>query len=409
MSHVEPPIDTSRSPSTRRVYISRFQCHGLFIALLLLSFCELSGCEGRNPTGEPSKPKQSSSDAGVKSPPTPVEVTEVIRGSITSTLRSVSILEPKERASIRSLISGMITRLHVEEGEHVKAGEHLAQLSRPGASSLIQQASSSYRKAKRDATRIQGLVAQGIAPREELNQAIFQRDQSALELRRLRAEAKNEKIVSPISGVVVHRPLYRGEAVSPGQLIYEVMDLSEVFAPLHLPDRWANKVRVGMKARLLDREGNPLHSEAEVSKVSPIIDSQSGTFKVWVSPTSSSRSASKSTRKRPVTPQDTLLKPGLFVTVEVNLDTHDQALLVPREAIMSREGVTRVATVRDGKAHIVTVKRGYEDARHSEIISPLSEGEVVITFGQQGLEEGTEVNVTSRSSDPEHPIDSLKR
>ena len=65
-------------------------------------------------------------------------------------------------------------------------------ITRPGAKSLIRKAASLYRKSKHDVKQLESLVKKGLAPREELTQARFNRDQSGIELTRLREEAKNE-------------------------------------------------------------------------------------------------------------------------------------------------------------------------------------------------------------------------
>lgn len=332
---------------------------------------------------------------------TPVEVHRLTRGSISSSVKAVAILSPKERASVRSLISGLITELYTEEGDQVKAKQKLAHLSRPGAKSLIQKAIGLYQKSRRDVQRLKVLVKKGLAPREELTQAKFSRDQSALELTRLRDEAKNEQITSPINGVIVKRPVYRGETVSPGQVIFEVMDLSTVYAPLNLPDRWSTKVQEGMKASLYDRQGQLLSSDAVVTHVSPIIDANTGTFSVWVSPRPDHQRAKKSKRKTsrrkkhrsqksldPFTVNSSL-KPGLFVTVQVILDRKEDTVIMPRKAVTYTDGVPFVATVVDDRIKLVKIEIGYTERERLEVLSPLKKGDIVVTFGQRGLETGT--------------------
>lgn len=370
-----------------------------------------AGLSDQGPQPEQSPAQEAAASKTEETAPTPVEVSPVSRGVISSKLRAVSILEPKERASVRSLISGVVSELKVEEGDHVTSGELIAKISRPGAGSMLRQAASTYYKAKRDAQRIEGLVKRGLAPREELSQAKFQRDQSALELSRLRAESKNERITSPISGVVVSRALYRGETVSPGQQIVEVMDLSEVYAPLNLSDRWAHKIRRGLSAVMFDREGRPLTEGAQVARVSPVIDAETGTFKVWVSPQPPPKKRRKRGRRRrrsskrakaqgssnALDERSALLRPGLFVTVEMTVDRHEDALILPRDAVMYRDGVPFVAVVKEGRARLTQVKIGFTEDDLIELLEPLREGDLVVSFGQRGLEDGELVLITQAS------------
>ncbi|MAD60364.1 MAG: hypothetical protein CMH49_02470 [Myxococcales bacterium] len=328
----------------------------------------------------------------------PVEVHRLTLGTVRSTVKAVSILSPKEKASVRSLISGLLTELYVAEGDRVKAKQSLAMITRPGAKSLIRKAAGLYRKSKHDVQQLQSLVKKGLAPREELTQAKFNRDQSAIELTRLREEAKNETLRSPIAGVVVRRPLYQGETVSPGQAIFEIMDLSQIYAPLNLPDRWSTMIYEGMQARLYDREGQLLSAQAIVSHVSPIIDANTGTFSVWVSPklTTPPKNKRKRSHKKNRTNKiqhqfeiNSKLKPGLFVGAEITIGEHKNVLVIPREAVIYKDGNAQVSVVKNDRITIVDVTIGYQEAQVLEIISPLKVGDAVVTFGQRGLESGT--------------------
>ena len=372
---------------------------GLSFCLLSLTACSQSDVQKKQ-SAENKLVKDQREKTEKKERAIPVEVHRLSLGTVRATVKAVSILSPKEKASVRSLISGLVTELYVEEGDQVKPKQKLALITRPGAKSLIRKAASLYRKAKHDVKQLQNLVKKGLAPREELTQAKFNRDQTAIELTRLQEEAKNEILRSPIAGVVVNRPLYRGETVSPGQVIFEVMDLSNIYAPLNLPDRWSTKITEGMTAQLFDREGTLLSAQAHVSHVSPVIDANTGTFSVWVSPDtqatrkSTQKKKGKSKRskmkaqKEPNNPHKSKLKPGLFVSAEITLGEHKDVLVIPREAVIYKDGQAQVAVVRNDRITLVNVEIGYQESKVLELVSPLKLGDVVVTFGQRGLDTG---------------------
>ena len=369
----------------------------LSIVLLFSLFLPYSCVQQEQESTEQQKQKGAQRERAV-----PVEVHRLTLGTVRSTVKAVSILSPKEKASVRSLISGLLTELYVTEGDRVKAKQSLAMITRPGSKSLIRKAAGLYRKSQHDVRQLQGLVKKGLAPREELTQAKFNRDQSAIELTRLREEAKNETLRSPITGVVVSRTLYQGETVSPGQAIFEIMDLSQIYAPLNLPDRWSMMIYEGMQARLYNREGQLLSAQAIVSHVSPIIDANTGTFSVWVSPKlttppknkrkksrKNSRKKNKESKKQRQFEINSRLKPGLFVSAEITIGEHKDVLVIPREAVVYKDGNAQVAVVRDDRITIVDVTIGYQETQILEITSPLKVGDTVVIFGQRGLENGT--------------------
>lgn len=323
-------------------------------------------------------PAQGGTEAQEEDQSVPVEVTRVKRADISAIVRAVAVVEPIEKATIRALASGVLDQLKVDEGTRVNKGTKLAHIVRLGASSLLQKANDSYLKAKQDARRLKSLVDQGLAPVEEHRQATYQAQQSALDLRRLRQEAKNEKVESPIRGVITQRLINRGEQVNLGQALFEVMDLRSLRVPLFIPDQWASKLKEGLKVKLYNRQNELITDEAKVSLVSPIVHAQSGTIKVFVTP--------------PKGQQD--LKPGLFVSAEVVLDTKVAALTLPRHVLIYQDDEPYVVTVRDLKAKLIKVQLGYTQGDLVEIKSPLQEGDLVVSYGQRGLEDDSKLKIT---------------
>ena len=312
----------------------------------------------------------------------PVEVTQVKRRAISAVVRAVAVVEPKEKAMVRALASGVLSELKIDEGAKVKRGAKLAHITRLGASSLLQKSNDAYLKAKQDARRAKTLVDKGLAPVDEYRQAQHLAQQSALDLRRLRQEAKNEQVMSPIQGVITQRLINRGEQVSLGQALFEVMDLRELRIPLFIPDQWSSTLKSGLQVRLFDRQQGLITSEAKVSLVSPIVNAQSGTIKVFVTPPKGAQA----------------LKPGLFVSAEVILDTIPEALTLPRHVLMYRDDEPWVVVADGGRAKLVKVTLGYTQGDLVEVKSPLKEGTLVVSYGQRGLEEGALLKLSAEDA-----------
>jgi len=347
---------------------------------LALSCALLGGCAPREERAEGGRGAPERSEGAEEARAVPVEAVAVTRGDISAVVRAIAVVEPLERATVRALTAGVVTALDAEEGDRVRPRQRLAQLTRPGAGSLLQQASATHAKAQADAARLKGLADRGLAPLEELRQAEFQREQSALELRRLREEALNERVESPIEAVVTRRLAHRGEAVTAGQALFEVMDLRALRVPLLIPDQWAGQLRADLPARLYDRRGALLTGEARVERVSPVVEAETGAVRVFVSPPS------------PVS----ALRPGLFVSAEVILDTARGALLLPKAALLYKDDAPWVVLANDDVARLARVTLGYAEGDLVEVRAPLKEGDLVVSFGQRGLEEGARLKVTRR-------------
>ncbi|WP_033169560.1 efflux RND transporter periplasmic adaptor subunit [Selenomonas sp. ND2010] len=94
---------------------------------------------------------------------------------------------------------------------------------------------------------------------------------------------------------------------------------------------------------------------------------------------------------------DTLLKPGMFVQVQLNLGTPKTVLSVPQKAVLGQKGVQYVFTVEDGKAKKVRVETGDIVGDRIEIVAGAEEGMIVLTDNLDKLKDGNLVQLGEES------------
>ena len=87
------------------------------------------------------------------------------------------------------------------------------------------------------------------------------------------------------------------------------------------------------------------------------------------------------------------LRPGIFVSVRIITDTREQAVLVPKNAIVYDGEEQYVFAVRDSIAQRILLQPGYESAVEVEALVNFSAGDRVITVGQNGLKDGARVRL----------------
>jgi membrane fusion protein (multidrug efflux system) len=85
------------------------------------------------------------------------------------------------------------------------------------------------------------------------------------------------------------------------------------------------------------------------------------------------------------------LKPGMFAGVEIIMDAHKNALVVPNDAVMKDKKSSYVFINENGKARRADVSIGLDQDGYTEILSGLSGSEDVITTGQQFVRNGGKV------------------
>jgi membrane fusion protein (multidrug efflux system) len=91
----------------------------------------------------------------------------------------------------------------------------------------------------------------------------------------------------------------------------------------------------------------------------------------------------------------------MFGRIGVIYDVHEDALQIPRSAVIEDQGVASVFVVEDDHAVRRTVETGYGTKGMVEIVSGLQDGEQVITVGQAGLKQDSRVNVINQAGDTE--------
>ena len=117
--------------------------------------------------------------------------------------------------------------------------------------------------------------------------------------------------------------------------------------------------------------------QATVARISPVVDPDTGTFKITIE-------VSDPTRR---------LKPGMFGRINIVYDMHPQALQVPRSAIIDEAGETSVFIVEDEKAVRRLIRTGYTNKGHIEILDGLTGSEKLVVVGQAGLRDGSKVSI----------------
>jgi len=156
------------------------------------------------------------------------------------------LLEPGERAVIRSMMPGMVAGIYADEGAVVNAGQPVASLRSLKLESQLAHSRADYQVADARANSAMMLYADAGAASQE-------RDRLAKQTKNFAAEAKNLELVSPITGVVL-TPRARdrtGTYVDEGTELLEIADLSHLRARLYVSEHDMFKLRPNSPGRIL--------------------------------------------------------------------------------------------------------------------------------------------------------------
>jgi len=368
----------------------------------------------------------------------PVRVTSPSRGDVEDYIETQATLESDQRADIEAEVDGRIVerihdvgailrgdgngndsyilariddrdlRLALKEAE-IKLRERRGQIRElelevERGSRELDQARLSQQEAEAVHRRTQVGLHDGTISIEEDESARFARDLSirkveaadvALEKARVsitlgnvaieaaqasveRAQISLERTVlrAPFAGIVTMCDVRVGERVRTGDLLYRVENTATLVVYADVPVRQATRV-AARNPVLITSTATPKGTRGEVLLVAPTVERESGTVTVKI-------------RVEP----ETGFKPGLFVTLRIVVETRDNALVVPKRAVLhDDEDGTYLFLIEDGKARRVLVKTGFEREGMIEVVTGVPEDAQVVIEGQDTVTDGATVAI----------------
>jgi membrane fusion protein (multidrug efflux system) len=310
-------------------------------------------------------------------PPIPVETSSPIRGDVVAVYSGTAPVEAFAEADVIAKVEGEIREVLVEEGDDVEEGQVLARLDGERLRLELNESGARLRKMQRDFQRNKDLREKGLLSEGDYEK--IQYDLEALEAayNLAKLELDYTQIRAPISGVIAERYIKLGNAIRIGEPLYRVTSFDPLVAYLHIPEREYRQITAGQPVAIdIDALGGQ-KILAEVTRVSPIVDAETGTFKITIE----------------LQDEQRRIKPGMFGRVSIVYDRHENVLQVPRSAVVEDMGTNSVFVVEDGKAVRRIVKTGYGENGMIEIIDGLNENDDVVTVGQLGLKPGATVSV----------------
>ena len=261
----------------------------------------------------------------------PVEAIRVKRSNIEIFLVNNCTLEPEKQVDVVAKTSGIVLNILVEEGDYVKSGMPLVKLDDDEALLALREAKLKKENAERVYKSSSDNFNENIISREEFEDKSFQLEIATVELERKQLEYEYTTIESPIDGVIVERNIEEGYNIENDQMVFKIADFDPILARIYIPEKDINKVVEGQKARVVSEFLPNIEFKGKVKMVSPVVDPESGTVKVTIEMGGLSGGA---------------LRPGMFASVFTIVDQHQDALLIPKKALILEAEVDEVFVVK---------------------------------------------------------------
>jgi cobalt-zinc-cadmium efflux system membrane fusion protein len=172
------------------------------------------------------------------------------------------------------------------------------------------------------------------------------------------------EIEAPFDGTVIHRHMSLGEMLKEDADAFVVADLSSVWVNIHVYPKDLSSVREGQQVIISTGNGIP-DIQGTIEYVEPVVGDKT-----------------RAAVARVVLPNpDKKLRPGLFVTARVVVESVDVSVRIPKTALKTIEGKLIAFAREDEGFEPRTVKTGRSDTSHVEILSGLQAGELFASDG----------------------------
>lgn len=311
----------------------------------------------------------------------PVEVGLPVRGDIFAVYSGTAPIEAFAEADVIAKVAGEVRTILVEEGDMVSKGQVLARLDGDRLRLELNQSEANLQKLQRDYERNVDLKEKGLISSGDFDKIRYEMEALEASYNLARLELDYTQIRAPIDGVVSNRYIRIGNTVSVNDAVFEVTSLDPLVAYLHVPEREYRNIREGQAVGIDIDALAGQRIVASVTRVSPVVDPDTGTFKITIE----------------ISDEERRIKPGMFGRISIVYDQHTNVLQVPRSAILEESGATSVFVVEDDKAVRRPVVTGYSNAGMIEIVEGLSDGDRVVTVGQVGLKDDALVTIINET------------
>jgi len=321
----------------------------------------------------------------------PVRVARVEIRSVSDQISLVGTAEAIAKSTIASEVSGIVEYFPVKEGNYIKKGDLLVKLKSTylklilkGAVAAREKSIANLEKAKKELARVSRLKDANSIAERKYDEALYNHRaisqelvQNNAKIEQLEYEIAQKKVLSPFSGFIAGEHTQVGQWVSTGGAVVTLIDLSKIRITVDVPERYTVLLpaKGSVKVNIKSITGKPL--SGKIYAILPQGNSESRTFPARIN----------------LANPGFKIRSGMEVFVTIDLASTRNALLVPKDSVVTSGENKMVFSVADGKAVPIRVKvTGYFDGNVA-VEGNLKPGDLVVIRGNERLRPGQAVKV----------------
>ena len=323
----------------------------------------------------------------------PVRTISVEHGLLVSSISLTGKVVATREVGLSSHAPGIITAVHVKEGDIVRRGQMLVELDEREACALVgktranlEAAQETLVQTQHELERIRKLYDAGGESRQTVNDTASRVRTTETKVRAAGEDLRiahigltNTRIQAPFAGLITTVTAQIGQWAAPGSQLLTLIDSDQRELDAKVDAGDGGLVKLGQQASITSDAFPGRQWSEKVLRLAPAIDKgdASNEFSIRLSYSADAPP----------------LRLGQQVDIKIQLNSKANVVKIPIAALVNRDGATVVMLIRDGRVHFAPVRTGIEDMSNTEIMEGVQPGDRIILPESKSFTEGERVRI----------------
>lgn len=327
----------------------------------------LMGCGKKDTTGE-------SAEKTV-----PVLTEQVKRTSAPTEISVSGNIEGNTTVRLGFMVAGKINYIAAREGQMIRKGQLLSSLDPTNYGIAKEMADIQVSQVQDEFNRLKLLHDRKSLSESDFSKIGFGVQQAQAQQKLQAKNLADTKLYSPLSGVLLKKMGEVGEITGVGVPLFVVSDIRQVKVNAYIPESELHFIRLGQSARVMVSSLNEVHT-GKVTEVGSAADATSRAFTIKIL----------------LDNPRLLIRPGMIAEVKLSSEQKKELLALPVEAVLrdlDNQSYVFVVDTKQKRVFKRKISVGQLVNNQIEITAGLAENDVVVTGGQQKLNDGSLVSL----------------